>query len=193
VEGPIVKETTDWIIADNPNLLILGGPPTYFLGWAPYVISAQDLKSIKDNLIKILEQTRVDTIILDHHLLRDINYRKKIEEVFNKTKEMNKAITTAAEFIGIEPQPLEAQRKEHWLEMPLKPIKKMQYSGFFEGFRRMTEFLPLKFNKERFAEGLWRKWKGKMDLLEMLKRKDINELLQIYQKCIECKENEKTS
>jgi hypothetical protein len=188
VEGPIVKETTDWIIKENPNLLILGGPPTYFLGWAPHAISTQDLKNAKDNLIKILERTRVDTIILDHHLLRDINYRKKIEEVFDKEKELDKTITTAAEFIGSEFQPLEAQRKEYWLEMPLKPLKKIppkEYSGFFKGYGMIMRFLPLRLNKKRFAEGLWRRWKEEAGVsLEMLESKEINELLQIYQRCM---------
>jgi hypothetical protein len=195
VEGPIVKETTDWIIEENPGLLILGGPPTYFLGWAPHAISAQDLKSVKDNLIKILERTRVNTIILDHHLLRDQNYKRKVEEVFGKAKEMAKTITTAAEFVGGDLQPLEAQRKEYWLEGQLKPLKKIpseEYSGFFKGYRKMMEFLPLRFNKKRFAEGLWGKWKERAsNSLEMLESKEINELLQIYQKCIECRKNEK--
>jgi predicted metallo-beta-lactamase superfamily hydrolase len=52
--------------------------------------------------------------MLDHHLVRDLHYSSKIEEVYKKAKSLNKNIITAAEFLGKEPEFLEARRKEFY-------------------------------------------------------------------------------
>lgn len=64
------------------------------------------------NLIKILSQTKVNTVILDHHLVRDLHYLNKIEEVLKTAEELKKKVITAAEFLGKKPDFLEARRKE---------------------------------------------------------------------------------
>ena len=78
VQGPQVIATTDWIIKQNPDMLILSGFPTLLLGWRA---SKFGLHQSKKNLIEILAQTKVKTIILDHHLIRDLHYLNKIEEI----------------------------------------------------------------------------------------------------------------
>ncbi|RLB04214.1 MAG: hypothetical protein DRG59_10620 [Deltaproteobacteria bacterium] len=109
VQGPQVKETKDWILKENPNLLILSGYPTIFIGWR---FSKKGLEESNKNLIEILEKTKVEKIILEHHLLRDLHYKKKISEVLKKAKSLSKEILTAAEFLGKENEFLEAKRKE---------------------------------------------------------------------------------
>lgn len=111
IQGPQTKETTDWIISENPDILILSGYPTLFMGWK---FSKQGLLESNQNLIKILNQTKVNTIILDHHLVRDLHYKNKIEEVLKTAEELKKRVITAAEFLGEKPDLLEARRREFY-------------------------------------------------------------------------------
>ncbi len=109
IQGPQVASTTEWIIRENPDLLILSGFPTLFLGWR---LPKSGLDASNENLVKILEETKVEKIVLDHHLVRDLRYESKIEPVLKRAGELNKRVFTAAEFIGREPEFLEARRKE---------------------------------------------------------------------------------
>lgn len=107
VQGPVTKEATDYIIQQQPDVLIMDGPPTLFLGWR---FSQQNLKDASDNLKKIIGQTDCN-VILDHHLLRDLQYRKRFNEPYSKYDEK---IKTFAEYLGKENNMLEAHRKTLW-------------------------------------------------------------------------------
>jgi len=109
VQGPQLDFTTNWIIDENPDVLILSGFPTLFLG---YRASKMGMEQSNKNLLKILTQTKVNTIILDHHLVRDKNYKDKIKPVLKEAEKLSKKVLTAAEFLGKEPDFLEAKRKE---------------------------------------------------------------------------------
>ena len=102
VEGPIVEEAADYIISENPDIAIIDGPATYFLG---YRFSREDLKRSIKNLVRIGED--VPEVILDHHLLRDLNYRERLSEVYAMGN-----FLTFAEYKGEEIRMLEAHRKE---------------------------------------------------------------------------------
>lgn len=109
IQGPQVSDATDWIIDENPDILILSGFPAIFIGWR---ISKSGLEQANSNLIKILENTKTETIILDHHLVRDLNYMEKIDSVLKIANKLNKKVITAAEFLGRKPEFLEARRRE---------------------------------------------------------------------------------
>lgn len=109
IQGPEVSETCDWIISENPNILILSGYPTLFMGWR---FPKWRFEKSSENLIKILEETRVKKIILDHHLVRDLHYKHKIQDVLKTADKLDKKILTASEFLGQENEFLEARRKE---------------------------------------------------------------------------------
>ncbi len=109
VQGPQTNEATKWIINENPNVLVLSGFPTIFLGWR---LPKSGLERANKNLIKILNDTSVNTIILDHHIARDLNYKKKIASVLAAAEKLGKRVVTAAEFLGNENNFLEARRKE---------------------------------------------------------------------------------
>jgi predicted metallo-beta-lactamase superfamily hydrolase len=70
-------------------------------------------QSIK-NLLKILSETKIQTIILDHHLVRDLHYQNKTEDIFKEADSLKKKVITAAEFVGKKPEFLEARRKEFY-------------------------------------------------------------------------------
>ncbi len=102
VEGPIVEEAAEYIISQSPDLAIIDGPATYFLG---YRLSRESLKRSIKNLVRIAEN--VPTVILDHHLLRDLRYRETLAEVYT-----HENVLTFAEFKGEPINMLEAHRKE---------------------------------------------------------------------------------
>ena len=107
VQGPVTKNATKYIIDQKPDLLIMDGPASIFLGWK---FSKQNLQDASDNLVKIIETIDCD-IILDHHLLRDTKYK----EVFPEPYEIGGTrMKTFAEYLGKENNTLEAHRKELW-------------------------------------------------------------------------------
>jgi predicted metallo-beta-lactamase superfamily hydrolase len=109
VQGPVVKDTTDLIIKEDPDLIIIGGPLSYMVGFR---MSWQNLKQAENNFIRILKETKAETIILDHHLLRDLQYKNKFKNAYAEAKKLNKKVITAAEFLGKPIDMLEAKRKE---------------------------------------------------------------------------------
>ncbi|MEM4309037.1 MAG: MBL fold metallo-hydrolase [Thermoplasmata archaeon] len=102
VQGPIVENSADVLIEMEPEILVIDGPPSYFLGWK---FSARDLERANANLVRIIEETNAK-IVLDHHLLRDLSYKERCAPVYG-----HKQIYTFAEFLGQENRMLEANRK----------------------------------------------------------------------------------
>ncbi len=106
VQGPITKDATDYIIKQNPDILIMDGPPTIFLGWR---LSMKNLEDASNNFERICTELNCE-IILDHHLLRDLKYKEKFPVAYKKCKK----VKTFAEYLGKENNTLEAHRKELW-------------------------------------------------------------------------------
>ncbi len=102
VEGPVVEEAKEFILEERPWMVVVDGPPTYFLG---YRFSAGALEASRRNLEEIAE--KVEVLILDHHLLRDLSYRERLSSVFSRGN-----VRTFAEELGLEPNLLEARRRE---------------------------------------------------------------------------------
>ncbi|HEC82796.1 MAG TPA: MBL fold metallo-hydrolase [Thermoplasmatales archaeon] len=107
VQGPVYEKTRDYIINEMPDLVIMDGPPSYFLGWR---FSQENLSKAEENLIKIIEKTDCN-VILDHHLLRDLKYKMKMKNLYEVYDEK---IKTFAEWNGMKNNLLEAKRRELW-------------------------------------------------------------------------------
>ncbi|MEF8879562.1 MAG: MBL fold metallo-hydrolase [Candidatus Thermoplasmatota archaeon] len=107
VQGPVTKQATDYIIKQKPDLLIMDGPPTMLLGWR---FSKQNLQDASNNLNRIIDETNCE-VILDHHLLRDLKYKEKFSEPYQRFEDK---IKTFAEYIGEKNNTLEAYRKKLW-------------------------------------------------------------------------------
>lgn len=114
VEGPSIGEQAEFIIGQNPSTLYLDGPLSYMLGYR-YSHEALDI-SIK-NMVRIIEETRIKHFIVDHHLLRDLNWKERIKEVFRAAKKRKVNLTTAAGFMGKEIETLEARRRELYAQL----------------------------------------------------------------------------
>lgn len=65
-----------------------------------------------ENVKTALEKTKTKTVILDHHILRDIHYKEKMKSVFELAAKLHKRLLTAAEYYGLENFFLEAWRKQ---------------------------------------------------------------------------------
>ena len=105
VQGPISTKPTDYIIKINPDLLILDGVATIFLGWK---LSKDDLNSALCNLQKILDETSAH-IIYDHHNTRDKKYLFYHKDILSAYP---KRIQTYAEYLNKDNCFLESKRKE---------------------------------------------------------------------------------
>ena len=62
------------------------------------------------NLERILRSTEVQTLILDHHILRDRAWRERADPIYRSGEEHGVRVMTAAEFAGRPLDPLECQR-----------------------------------------------------------------------------------
>jgi predicted metallo-beta-lactamase superfamily hydrolase len=113
VQGPIARRTLEIIIEEKPQLLMIGGPPLYLSG---FKVDENQIQAGLENFEKIVET--VPHVILDHHVLRDENWREKTNRVFDTAKKAGCRILTAAEFLDKEDVFLEAKRKRLFVENP---------------------------------------------------------------------------
>ncbi|MEM0202806.1 MAG: hypothetical protein QXO16_01100 [Archaeoglobaceae archaeon] len=107
VEGPIHEDQTAFILEKKPEIVFIDGPMSYMLG---YRFSRDSLNKAIENLKRIAEV--VETIVIDHHLLRDLNWRSAIGEAISYAEQFSTKICSAAEFAGEKEDLLEARRKE---------------------------------------------------------------------------------
>jgi predicted metallo-beta-lactamase superfamily hydrolase len=128
LDGPYIEKYANAIIKEKPDILVMDGFPTYLLG---FIASYENLKKVLKNTIKILEKTKCELYVIDHHLLRDYRYRELYYEVFKRAKELKKNIMTAAEASGEKPQCLLGLMKngptrwKNWENMTFTKLNKM--------------------------------------------------------------------
>ncbi|AKB47356.1 hypothetical protein MSKOL_1579 [Methanosarcina sp. Kolksee] len=118
------RETVLKVLAWEPTIVFASGPPLYLSHRVP-----EAGKQALENALLLAR--RVDTLILDHHLLRSF-------EGYNWLKELDGMVETrvlcAAEFMGKTPNLLEAQRKNLYEKMPVPPGWHEEYSKGKAGF-----------------------------------------------------------
>ncbi|WP_087035733.1 MBL fold metallo-hydrolase [Thermococcus litoralis] len=108
LNGPIIEDYAEWIIRENPDILVLDGPMTYMLG---YLLNKINLRRAIENAVRIVKETDTETIIYDHHLPRERHFREHTREVWEVGEKLNKSVLTAAEFLGKKPKVLEVTLK----------------------------------------------------------------------------------
>ncbi len=114
VQGPMSTNTLSYIIQNKPDLLIISGPPTYLEG---YRMKREYIMQGFTNLAEITNSLKPgSTIILDHHLLRDKNYEEHISGLKKNATIRRISIVTAAEYMGLKNELLEAMRRELWMK-----------------------------------------------------------------------------
>ena len=108
VEGPSLDSQLDFILEHEPDVLACDGPMSYLM----YKYGKKAMEKSLANLQKIISDTNIKTMMLDHHLTRDIKWREKMEPVFATGEEQGCNVTTFAGYLGKEDDLLEARRKE---------------------------------------------------------------------------------
>jgi predicted metallo-beta-lactamase superfamily hydrolase len=131
VQGPMHTPTLESILSENPQLVIVGGPPTYLSGFR---VEEAHIKQGLCNLEILVK--RVPVTILEHHLLRDDDWRAQSKPIFDAAERAGHKVVTAAEFVGEKDNPLESHRRllyeneppdlqfEKWLKLPILERKK---------------------------------------------------------------------
>lgn len=113
VQGPMDDTTLKIILAEKPQLLIIGGPPLYLAGFR--VDERQIQLGLKS--LETLAKT-VPIVIVEHHLLRDAAWRDWAKQIFTSAQDRGNEVVTAAEFLDEKDRLLEAKRKELFKDDP---------------------------------------------------------------------------
>ena len=98
----------------SPHILIVDGPATYLVG-THYKKSDIDLSI--ENLRKIIDRTKMCSLVIDHHLLRDLSWYDYVKDL-GKMKQ-GLTVCSAAGFLGRQEDQLEAKRKDMYNGQPL--------------------------------------------------------------------------
>ncbi|MHA1839545.1 MAG: MBL fold metallo-hydrolase [Candidatus Ranarchaeia archaeon] len=112
IQGPMYNETLHWILECPPQLALIGGPPLYLLN---YRLSNYHLFQAEQNLLKVL--SIIPTVIVDHHVLRDKTWAAWFEHIRGQCDAENR-LCCVAEYTGRPVEPLEANRKELYIQKP---------------------------------------------------------------------------
>lgn len=96
-----------YIVEQNPTILYVDGPPI-----KPFSrVNKKELANSMNSLEIVIAKTQTKTIILDHHLLRDLNWVTHISQLLTTAENNGIRICTASEFLEEQNDLLEAKRK----------------------------------------------------------------------------------
>ncbi len=109
VQGPISRKALEIIAEWRPTILIISGPPTYFAGLK---VEEKQVRQGLNNLSLLAEIA--DVLVADHHFARDLKYLSYLDQL----RRINTRVLSAAEFMGLPVELLEAQRKLLWEKDP---------------------------------------------------------------------------
>jgi len=125
IQGPMSTQTLEIISKEKPQLIMMGGPPLYL---ARFKVDEDQINVGLNNLEKVVKA--IPCTILEHHILRDENWREKTKNVFETAQKAGCKVLTAAEFLGKENALLEAMRKRLFSEnQPSKEFEKWMHGS----------------------------------------------------------------
>lgn len=113
VQGPMANHTADLILGTKPAMAMLGGPPLYLGGFR---VNPSQIEKALSNLERIVAS--VPLVVLEHHTLRDEEWRSKTEKAFQIANSFGHKLVTAAQYAGKENNFLESKRKELYQTHP---------------------------------------------------------------------------
>jgi len=133
VQGPMYNPTLEVILAEKPQVIMVGGPPLYLAGLH---VTEADVEQGMKNLEEIVKN--VPVTILEHHTLREEEWREQSKPIFETALKVGHGVLTAAEFLGKENNLLEFRRKRlfeteppspefrRWMRMPIMKRKQVK-------------------------------------------------------------------
>jgi hypothetical protein len=97
LNGIYIEDYAQWLIQEDPHVLILDGPPTYMYG---YMLNSTNLERCIANACRIIkESANLKLLIYDHHLLREAQYKERTKAVWEAAKTKGIKIMTAAQHL----------------------------------------------------------------------------------------------
>lgn len=107
IEGIMYDKPLNYILSIKPSIILMDGPPTYLKRYDEEVIN-QSFEYIR----RVCMLPSLKTLILDHHITRDKNYRDILQsKILNINYNVrNIRIVNIAEYMGLKPRFLEAYR-----------------------------------------------------------------------------------
>jgi hypothetical protein len=114
VQGPVEDGTLRLILEQKPDVVVVGGPPLYLSG---FKVEERDIAKALGNMRELVK--RVSLVVVDHHLLRSLDYRDFLKPVISESEKRGHKIVAASELLGEEPLLLEARRKELHAQKPV--------------------------------------------------------------------------
>ena len=179
VEGLTQEEQSSFIIENQPNMIILDGPLSYI----PNFLKEETLEKSLNNIINVIYKCPLEILILDHHFLRDLEWRKIAEKIFNIAEELNVKVQTAAQYMKLPLEMLEANRKKLYEEFYNQPALFNLGKGFIENEKPLITIETLKKLYEKFGKLIIyseRPRKQAIYVLEKFKLKDYFNLNASY-------------
>jgi len=113
------KQTVDMIIRWRPDIVLAAGPPLYL-----EQLSKDNRRQAWNNALRLADS--VDTLILDHHLLRSVDGLAWLADLSSVA---GKRVYCAADFQGVDRKLFEARRQALYQAMPVP-------NGWHEAYAR---------------------------------------------------------
>ncbi|MEM2608295.1 MAG: MBL fold metallo-hydrolase [Thermoproteota archaeon] len=107
VQGFPLDSQIKFVIDKKPDVIFLDGPSTYMLG-VNYPVEA--LEASLRNIVRVMKEAFPLTIILDHHLLRDLEWKKHLKDLPKEAEKIGVDLKSTAEYVNVEINQLEALR-----------------------------------------------------------------------------------
>lgn len=111
IQGPMAKDTLVYLLSQEPELAIIGGPPIYLNSVLP-----EDIQSALYCLSNLA--SAVPILVVDHHIIRALEWRIWMNPVVNIGEQMKHEIHTMASLAKKELRCFESERVKLYEECP---------------------------------------------------------------------------
>ncbi|MCS7132822.1 MAG: MBL fold metallo-hydrolase [Aigarchaeota archaeon] len=109
VEGFVGEVQIKFVLEHEPDMLICDGPMTYMLGSR---FTEIELERSINNLLEIIKRGFLHELVIDHHLMRDLEWKSRIRGLLDAAESRGIHVTNAARYTGLPEDLLEARRRE---------------------------------------------------------------------------------
>jgi predicted metallo-beta-lactamase superfamily hydrolase len=116
VRGVFQRQQSEFLITQDPSFLYLDGPVTYVDSSPGRPPVNTCLKFIQN----IIQKTEIRQLIIDHHLLRDVQWKRRIDSLVKLCHKKGISLCTAAEFRGQDNNLMESRRLELYQNQPVQ-------------------------------------------------------------------------
>lgn len=108
IVGGSSSDQIDFILQQNPQTVLMDGALSYMMG----IYGKENMKRSQRNIVRLVRDSNIRTLIIDHHLLRERKWMERIPKVFQAAKKAKVKVLTCAGYVGRSDDLLEARRKE---------------------------------------------------------------------------------